>query len=307
MRRKFTLILLSLSATAMIMAQETVFGDIDRSNWTVTTQTDTNYGYAVDNSTGLPEHMFDGDAGSYLSLAKPGKDYGGSGTQGTNFLPSFTIDLQSEKTFDYIKWNHRSGSYAGVNGNSKNYLRVFGIDVFGSNTGDASDFIQINTDGIVWIPNVGGYNSDTGIDDPNTYVIEIPESTCRFIKVQLVIYSNIYAGQHPDYPGAGPNSGSTMQIAEFGLGKSGGSSVEKISLSGVSVYPNSIKAGQAFTISLGSEISDAVVSVYTISGIKLSEQEISGNSATQTIDNQGMYIVEVTKNAGKYITKVVVK
>ena len=75
---------------------------------------------------------------------------------------------------------------------------------------------------------------------------------------------------------------------------------------GISVYPNPVKAGQTFTVNLGNEISDATVSIYSISGVKLSEQKVNDNSTTQTINNRGIYIVEVKKKAERYISKVVI-
>ncbi|GHV30160.1 hypothetical protein FACS1894177_02270 [Bacteroidia bacterium] len=194
--------------TTMI-AQTGTETDIDRANWTVTTQTATDYGYVVDNATGLPEHLFDDNATTFLSLAKPGKGYGTVPVQPSGFIPSFTIDMQSAQTFDYIKWRHRGG-------NNYKYLRVYGVNIEISN--DGTDFVKINND-IVWIPNIAGYTGSVEIADPNTYKIDIPQSTCRYIRVKLAMWSDIYSGQHPDYPGAGSGSGSTMQIAEFGLGK----------------------------------------------------------------------------------------
>ena len=212
MKRKFTLVLSSLLLTTVIMAQEPVAVDIDRSNWTVTTQTDTDYDYVVDDQSGLPEHMFDGNGATFLSLAKPGKSYGNAPLQGSSFIPGFTVDLQSSQTFNYIKWAHRST-------HAYNYLRIYGIDIYGSNTGAPTDWKKINEgDDIVWIPNVGGYVGTKVLTDATTYIVDIPTSTYRYVRVSFVMWSDVYASQHPDYEGDGAKDGATFQVAEFGLG-----------------------------------------------------------------------------------------
>ena len=188
-------------------------GDIDRTGWTVTTQTSKNYGYVPDGTTGLAEHIFDGSATTFLSLVKPGKSYTTNSVtyeELATFLPSFTVDLKSEYFFNYIVWQHRGG-------NGYNYLRVYGVNVYGSQNGN--DFTLINTEGIVWIPNVSNYAvSSTNPNDANTYKIGIPESNYRYVKIELVMWSDKYDSNHPNYPGKGSTSGSTMQIGEFGLG-----------------------------------------------------------------------------------------
>jgi hypothetical protein len=205
--------------------------DIDRTHWTVTTQTGTGYSYVPDGwlaaeskfTTGEAVHLFDDNAGTYLSLIKPGKSYSpGNGAdpipvQPDDFLPSFTVDMQSAQTFEYIKWRHRTGANPAGGSNNYNYLRVYGVDIEGSN--DGTNFTQINTGGIVWIPNAAGYAGSASAADANTYTIEIPESTYRYVRVKLAMWSDSYNSQHPDYPGTGAASGSSMQIGEFGLGK----------------------------------------------------------------------------------------
>jgi len=218
----------NVNATVQDLVQNWV--EISHVNWTVTTQTGTGYDYVRDGwsatlgefTTGQPEHLFDGDAGTYLSLCKPGKGYSpGNGadpipTQPSDFLPSFTVDMKSQQSFNYIKWCHRYGNNPAGGGNNYNYLRVYGVNVYGSNDGSA--FTQINTEGLVWIPNVNGYVGQGGTADPTVYTIEIPASTYRYVKIELAMWSDIYNSQNSDYPGTGAAAGSSMQIGEFGLG-----------------------------------------------------------------------------------------
>lgn len=183
---------------------------IDRRFWNVTTQTATNYGYVVDGSTGAPEHLFDGVGTTFLSLVKPGKSYGSVPNQPSNFIPSFTVDMQSAQTFNYFIWRHRQG-------NNFNYLRVYAIEMEGSNDGE--NFTPINGGAMLWIPNAAGYSGGVSAADNTTYEIDIPESSYRYVRVKLVMWSDIYKGEHPDYSGNGATSGSTMQVSEFGLGR----------------------------------------------------------------------------------------
>ena len=205
----------NLSRNCNVTVQDRVqrWEDFDRTNWTITTQTATGYEYAVDGTTGLPEHMFDNNPATYLSLVKPGKSFNPIPAQSADFLPSFTVDMRSEQEFNYILWRHRST-------NNYQYLRIYGVNVYGSN--DESNFTRINTeeDGIVWIPNINGYVGGNATSDPNIYRIDIPLSTYRYIKIEYAMWSDRYASQHPDYPGNGSTSGSTVQVSEFGVGYS---------------------------------------------------------------------------------------
>jgi hypothetical protein len=211
--------------------------DINRSDWTVTTQTHNDYGYMWDGGTqsspvtGLPQHMFDGQFGSFLSLVKPGGSLNGVSPPADSEPPSFIVDMKTEQEFEYIKWGHRFGSYSNatgsVSGNHSNFLRVYGIILEGSN--DGVNFTGISPDepagadaNIVWIPQKASYVGSVNSDENELYTIPVVNSTYRYVKVNLVVYSHNYRTdgyQHPLYPGNGVASGNTMQIAQFGLGK----------------------------------------------------------------------------------------
>jgi hypothetical protein len=229
----------NLSMDCIVTVQDLVRRevDIDRANWTVTTQTHNGYGYMWDGGTqaapvtGLPEHMFDEQSGSYLSLVKPGGSINGVAPPEGSTPPSFIVDMKTVREFEYIKWSHRSGSYSNTAGsvstNNYNYLRVYGITVEGSNDGVNFTLIApaepAGADAnIVWIPQKVSYvGSVTSVEDA-IYTIPVTKSSYRYVKVNLVVQSKNYNTdkyQHPDYPGNGVTSGNTMQIAEFGLGE----------------------------------------------------------------------------------------
>lgn len=211
--------------------------DIDRTEWTVTTQTHSSYGNVGDGGTapnyvtGFPEHMFDGQLGSYLSLVKPGGSLSGITPPADSAPPSFIIDMKAQQEFEYIKWGHRSGAYTNsvgsVSGNNYNYLRVYGIKFYGSNDGTAFTLIApaepAGTDAeIVWIPQKVSYlGALTSVEDA-LYTIAVTPSTYQYVKVVLAVQNKNYTTdkfQHPTYPGNAATSGNTMQVAEFGLGK----------------------------------------------------------------------------------------
>ncbi len=161
--------------------------ELTRLLWTVKTSLD--YGYSPDGTTGMPEHMFDNNATTFFSVVKPGKTYNDRYTP-AGHVPYFIVDMKSVQKFNYVRWNHRSS-------NTNNYLRVWGIDIAGSNDGET--FTDIQT-GIV-IPVVNNIT---------TYHFPILVSEYRYVKVSLVKWSDNSEG--------GSTTGSTMQVAEFGLG-----------------------------------------------------------------------------------------
>ncbi len=213
--------------------------DIDRTGWTVYTLTHNDYGFMNDGGTkdapgtGTPEHLFDGALGSFLSLIKPGGSSGGVAPPVDSEAPSFVVDMKAEKKFNAIKWGHRNGSYTNpvtnitVGGNTYNYLRVYGVYLFGSNDGTTFTPIAPETPAgadnmVVWIPQKATYVGSATSTEDATYYIKVTESTYRHVKVQLKVHGRSYgtnAGQfqHPDYPGGGTTSGQAMQVSEFGV------------------------------------------------------------------------------------------
>jgi hypothetical protein len=74
----------------------------------------------------------------------------------------------------------------------------------------------------------------------------------------------------------------------------------------VRVYPNPVKAGQPFYINPDSELSGSTIRIYTISGVKISEQNINGDFAILNIDKPGIYLIEIIKYFKKYMSKIIV-
>ncbi|MFV0471566.1 MAG: discoidin domain-containing protein [Paludibacteraceae bacterium] len=160
--------------------------DLTRLLWTAESSVD--YGYVPDGTTGMVKDMFDNNATTYFAVVKSGKTYNDNHTPASH-IPYFIVDMKTAQKFNYVRWNHRSS-------NSSNYLRVWGIDIAGSNDGET--FTDIQTE--IAIP----IESNT-----TTYHLPIPTSEYRYVKVSLTKWSD---------NSGGATDGSTMQVAEFGLG-----------------------------------------------------------------------------------------
>lgn len=161
-----------------------------RTNWTVNTSIiydnaeKTNY--LPDKETGKPEDILDGDGTTFLSLAKPGKEYTDCFTPEDHLL-YFVVDMKDSQPFNYIEWTNRLGN-TGVSGVHLRYVRLLG-----SNDDKAYTVI---TEKLVL--------DHTNITTPQK--LAVPKSTYRYVKVE---YS----------PGGwvfDPNS--ALQVGEFRVG-----------------------------------------------------------------------------------------
>lgn len=177
--------------------------DLLRLFWTANTS-----GFeTTDNTNGAPELMFDEKATTYAVFVKPGKKYNDVSTPAEH-IPYFTVDMKTVQKFNYIRWNHRSG-------HSEVGLRVHGIKIYGSNTGAEGEFTEITKDGKV-VPE-GEESENIMLDTSITakQEIAIPESEYRYVRIMLTKWSDNTLDEEGKPI---TETGSTMQIGEFGLG-----------------------------------------------------------------------------------------
>lgn len=154
---------------------------LERTAWTV----ETSHQWVADAAAGgQPEKMFDGNTVSSILLVKPGKSLGGVTVPSTDVV-YFTIDMQTPQTFDFFKLTHRTN-------NTSENLRVKKVSVYGSNDNEEFTELLKGAD----IP-VAKTVSDVIVDLPMAV-------TYRYFKITLDAWSN---------------SGNTMQISEFNIGK----------------------------------------------------------------------------------------
>ena len=155
---------------------------LDRSNWTITASINGPYDATVGGDD--PHYIIDGNQTSAFSFVKPGISYGGI-TAPASYVPSFTIDMQSEQSFNYVSYLHRTA------GNSVAALRARQFSIYGSH--DNTNFTPVYEHYVIdYVKNL------------NEIIIEFPEVTYRYIKVVIEDWDR--------------NGGNTVQVAEFNAG-----------------------------------------------------------------------------------------
>ncbi|WP_175629888.1 discoidin domain-containing protein [Bacteroides acidifaciens] len=158
-----------------------------RDSWTVDTSifyetVGTNY--APDGETGKPEDILDGKGETFLSLIKPGKDYGDCATP-TDHLLYFVVDMKDPKSFNVIEWKNRFGN-TGVTGVHLRYIRVLGSN-------DNVDYKVIEEKIVL---------DHTNIE--TAQLLPVKESEYRYVKVE--------------FTGWVLNPNSALQVGDFRLG-----------------------------------------------------------------------------------------
>jgi hypothetical protein len=158
-----------------------------RDSWTVDTSifyetVGTNY--APDGETGKPEDILDGKGETFLSLIKPGKDYGGCTTP-ANHLLYFVVDMKEPKSFNVIEWKNRFGN-AGVTGVHLRYIRVLGSN-------DNVDYKVVEEKIVLDYTNI-----------ETAQLLPVKESEYRYVKVE--------------FTGWVLNPNSALQVGDFRLG-----------------------------------------------------------------------------------------
>ncbi|MDR0892353.1 MAG: Ig-like domain-containing protein [Mediterranea sp.] len=157
----------------------------DRTGWTVDTSARyaTGNNYVVDNDTGKPEDILDGDQSTFLSLIKPGRTYAGC-TAAKDDPFYFVVDMKESKAFNVLRWKHRYN-------NSSEGLRAKAITLSGSNDGTNYTVIQEN----ITLP-TANYT--------DLIEIQLPTTTYRYVKVDYTKWDTV--------------NNNTVQCAEFELG-----------------------------------------------------------------------------------------
>lgn len=140
--------------------------------------------YTTDGSTGNPEHLIDGNTGTYLALTKPGKKYNEEITPADHIL-FFVVDMEAEQEFNYFQYRHRNTT---VN------FQAFKISMFGSN--DNKNFTLIEEDIAV-----GPATTAATVTFEKSVIL----SKYRYIKVEFRDWNK--------------NGGLNMTVAEFNVGK----------------------------------------------------------------------------------------
>lgn len=140
--------------------------------------------YTTDGSTGKPEHLIDGNTGTYLALTKPGKKYNEEVTPADHIL-FFVVDMEAEQEFNYFQYRHR---------NTTANFQAFKISMFGSN--DNENFTAIEEDIAV-----GPATTAATV----AFEQSIPSSKYRYIKIVFRDWNK--------------SAGLNLTVAEFNVSK----------------------------------------------------------------------------------------
>jgi len=203
--------------------------EFDSAEWTVTSVNHPDGStHTIEGSTGNAQAIFTTATNTFLNLTKPGLSGnlappdGGTGTTKTipaDFRPYFIVDMKSPQTFNYFRWQHRQNLHLGQS-------RVFAVKLYGSDNGENFHPIMPkqpespNDPEWFWIPNSLNYsfNVNSILTDNHFYLMNTSKSTYRYVKVEMVMWSQVYDSRHPSYPGTGANSGGQVQICQFAIG-----------------------------------------------------------------------------------------
>lgn len=150
----------------------------DRNGWTI----ETSYEGVADASVGgdNPLNIIDASTTTAFAFVKPGKTYSGV-TIPADAIPSFTLDMNVQKTFNSIVYTHRLG-------NVYEYIRARQLSFYGSNNG--SDFTAIKE-----------HHSVDYVKNDNEITVTFPEVSYRYVKVVIEDWNK--------------ENGSTVQVADL--------------------------------------------------------------------------------------------
>lgn len=153
----------------------------DRTGWTV----ETSYEGVADATIGgdTPGNIVDESTTTAFAFVKPGKSYSGV-TIPADAIPSFTIDMNEQKSFNSISYMHRLG-------NVYEFIRARQLSFYGSTNG--TDFIAIKEHHVI-----------DYVKNDNEIIVTFPEVSYRYVKVVIEDWNK--------------DSGSTVQVADCKIG-----------------------------------------------------------------------------------------
>lgn len=253
---------------------------LDRSEWSITASSQGPVDATVAVDGDQPGYMIDGDTKSSFLFVKPGKTYGGI-TVPAGVKPWFAIDMKESQDMTYVIYRHRDYN------NASSYLRASKGSFYGKNN-ETDEYQPI-------IENFEIANNATEVQ------IDLPERySFRYVKFVLEEWNT--------------TTGSTIQVSEFKLGKTAVSKdfvtnlqtpvFQKKELS-FTICPNPVRKGESFRIQLN-DFKDASLTVYAISGMKISKLNPQSEFTDLNMKQSGVYILEAQKDDQISLEKFVV-
>jgi hypothetical protein len=250
---------------------------LDRTNWTITTSIQGASDVAIGGSN--PDYIIDGSTITAFSFVKPGGSYGGVSAP-SNYVPSFTIDMQTPASFNFFRYQHRTS------GNREEMLRARKLSFYGKYS-ETDEFQPIKENVLI------NYS-----ENKDVILVEFPEASCRYVRVDINEWNT--------------SSGSTVQVAEFDLGITHpemDTNVQPLQANPrkCDVYPNPIVSGRPFFVHADDEWTGASLTIYTASGHEIWKQQLinSTNEINLPVP-EGFYFMRIEKDVCRTTSKLLV-
>lgn len=242
----------------------------DRAKWTITTSLEGPADQTPEVGGDKPEYIIDNSTISSFLFVKPGKTFSGINAP-TDYVPSFTIDMQTPQEMEFFIYRHRDYQ------NVLEYLRAKSVSLSGKNS-EADEFTPI-------LENISLQTSAT------ENKIQLPKKVSyRYIRVAITDFDK--------------TQGSTIQVSDFNIGKKAlldipetgnPTSIIEIKTVGnefaVSAYPNPVKQGEQVQINFTGNVQNVEFKLYDVTG-KVCDKGTVPVINTSNL-SQGVYILHV--------------
>ncbi|MDR0507830.1 MAG: M60 family metallopeptidase [Dysgonamonadaceae bacterium] len=237
---------------------------VDRADWDITASLAGPVDATVAPLGDFPKYMIDGNNGTAFLFVKPGRSLGGVTTPADAEL-SFTVDMKTQKPFNYVSYMHRTG-------NTSTYIRARQISIYGSN--DNADFAPVYEHYVI-----------DHVKNANEITVEFPQASYRYIKVVIEAWDE--------------DNGNTVQVAEFNAGIK--APEEQLPTPDPLKFKVNVVADDGIVteqsgINLADEDSNYTVSFSLATGKKLANITVDGENAAPITVNNGYELTVNVKN-----------
>ncbi len=250
---------------------------LNRSDWTIVASSVGPVDAAVAPAGDVPYYIIDGDNQSAFLFVKPGKNFGGVAVP-ADVKPWFEIDMKQSNEMTYLLYRHRDFN------NTSSSLRASKASFYGKDA-ELDEYQSVVTN----------FNIPT---DATEIRIDLPNKVkYRYVKFLIEAWDAV--------------TSNTIQVSEFNIGTNQfvgvPTEIERKDLQQkASLSPCPAKAGEPLFVRLNDELRDAVLSVFSLSGVRVASAKAVGTVAELTLSNKGVYFIDVRKNGISTLLKTIV-